>query len=223
MFNRIIAGKDLQQASLEDGCREENIPAFAPLAERYTEAGGNTPPFLTVGPGVNLVNQWRHCDYVYLLSDGLVKLTYASENGSQVALGLRSSGWYAGATSVLLKIPSVYSAITLSECTVSQIPAEQFFYWATHDIRTLRHFLKSMSLDSTSQTRLHAEIQSNNAAERLEHFMQERTAADPHWQTMDPLPLLKQGELAQLLSVTPEHLSRLRQQQRRHRAFSRAS
>ena len=121
------------------------------------------------------------------------------------------------------KIPSVYSAITLSECTVSQIPAEQFFYWATHDIRTLRHFLKSMSLDSTSQTRLHAEIQSNNAAERLEHFMQERTAADPHWQTMDPLPLLKQGELAQLLSVTPEHLSRLRQQQRRHRAFSRAS
>src|ERR1700759_1568109 len=124
MFNRIIAGKDLQQASLEDGCREENIPAFAPLAERYTEAGGNTPPFLTVGPGVNLVNQWRHCDYVYLLSDGLVKLTYASENGSQVALGLRSSGWYAGATSVFLKIPSVYSAITLSECTVSQIPEE---------------------------------------------------------------------------------------------------
>jgi hypothetical protein len=29
---------------------------------------------------------------------------------------------------------------------------------------------------------------------------------------MDPLPLLKQRELAQLLSCSPEHLSRLRTQ-----------
>jgi CRP-like cAMP-binding protein len=223
MSNRIIAGKDLQDLSLADGCQQESIPAFAPLAERVTEATGNTPPPLALRPGVRLIEQWRKCDHVYLISDGLVKLTYASQNGSQVTLGLRSSGWYAGATSVLLKIPSVYSAITVSDCTVSKIPADQFFYWATHDVKTLRHFLKSMCLDSTSQSRLHAEIQSSSAAERLEHFMQERTTTDPHWQTMDALPLLKQGELAQLLSVTPEHLSRLRQQERRHRTFSRAS
>jgi|ERR1700761_454239 CRP-like cAMP-binding protein len=223
MYNRIIARQDLQDLSMADGHRQESIPAFAPLAERFTETAANTPPPLALRPGVRLIEQWKQCDHVYLISDGLVKLTYASQNGSQVTLGLRSSGWYAGATAVLLKIPSVYSAITVSDCTVSQIPADQFFYWATHDIKTLRHFLKSMCLDSTSQSRLHAETQSSSAAERLEHFMQERTATDPHWETMDPLPLLKQGELAQLLSVTPEHLSRLRQQERRHRAFSRAS
>jgi CRP-like cAMP-binding protein len=223
MDNRIIVGKDIEELSPADDCREETIPAFAPLAERCAEATGNAPPPLALGSGINLVEQWKKCDYVYLVSDGLVKLTYASENGTRVALGLRSSGWYAGATSVLLKIPSLYSAVTVGNCTVSQIPAEQFFHWATGDIKTLRHFLKSVCLDSISQARLHAEIHSSSATERLEHFMQERTATDPQWKTMDTLPLLKQGELAQLLSVTPEHLSRMRQQQRRHRAFKRAS
>jgi hypothetical protein len=42
--------------------------------------------------------------------------------------------------------------------------------------------------------------------------MQERITTDPNWKTVDPLPLLKQRELAQLLSVSPEHLSRLRKQ-----------
>jgi CRP-like cAMP-binding protein len=224
MYTGIIAGKDLPDLSLADDCREESIPAFAPVSERYAEATGHAPPpSLVLGPGINLLEQWKLCDHVYLIFDGLVKRTYASENGTKVAMGLRSSGWYAGATSVLLNIPSVYSAITLGNCTVSQIPAKQFFRWATHDAKTLRHFLKSVCLDSTSQARLHAEINSSSATERLEHFMQERTATVPQWKTMDPLPLLKQGELAQLLSVTPEHLSRMRQQQRRHRAFERAS
>jgi CRP-like cAMP-binding protein len=223
MYNRIILEKDLEDLSLADGCREETIPAFAPLAERCTEVTGDAPPPLALKSGVNIVEQWKKCDHVYLISEGLVKLTYASENGTRVALGLRSSGWYAGATSVLLQIPSLYSAITVGNCTVSQIPAEQFFHWATNDIKTLRHFVKSVCLDSISQARLHAEIHSSNARERLERFMQERTATDPQWKTMDTLPLLKQGELAQLLSVTPEHLSRMRQQQRRHRAFKRAS
>jgi CRP-like cAMP-binding protein len=222
MYNRITAGKHQQDSPQEDGRREESIPAFAPIAEPCAEGIVDAPPTLTLGPGVNLVEQWKKCDHVYLLSDGLVKLTYVSENGSRVALGLRSAGWYAGATSVLLRIPSLYSAMTVGNCSVSQIPADRFFYWATHDIERLRHFMKSVCLDSISQARLHAEINSSSAAERLEHFMHERMGNDPHWKTVDPLPLLKQVELAQLLSVTPEHLSRMRRQERRHRAFKRA-
>ncbi|AXC09617.1 hypothetical protein ACPOL_0232 [Acidisarcina polymorpha] len=34
---------------------------------------------------------------------------------------------------------------------------------------------------------------------------------------MDPLPILKQMELAQLLSITPEHLSRLMQKRKQSR------
>src|SRR5580658_110926 len=100
MYNRIILEKDLEDLSLADGCREETIPAFAPLAERCTEVTGDAPPPLALKSGVNIVEQWKKCDHVYLISEGLVKLTYASENGTRVALGLRSSGWYAGATSV---------------------------------------------------------------------------------------------------------------------------
>ena len=77
--------------------------------------------------------------------------------------------------------------------------------------------MKSLSLDSIMQAKLHAEINSSSAAERLEHFMQERTNTDSQWKTVDPLPLLKQGELAQLLAVSPEHLCRLRAQRAQER------
>ena len=102
--------------------------------------------------------------------------------------------------------------ISCYDCKVTQIPAEQLFSWATRNVKKLNRFMKNICLDSILLGKLHTEITSSSAAERLEHLMQERITTDPNWQTVDPLPLLKQRELAQLLSVTPEHLSRLRKQ-----------
>jgi CRP-like cAMP-binding protein len=212
MYNRTIADKNLQDVSLADRCRQENIPVFTPVADRNTETKTHVSTFLEIKAGRKLIDQWKKCDHVYLIRGGVVKLMYTSDNGSQVSLGLRSTGWYAGAASVLLGIPSLYSVLAVSDCKVSQIPAEQLFAYTTKNVKKLQHFMKSLCLDSILQAKLHAEINSSSAAERLEHLMQERTTTDPQWETMDPLMLLKQGELAQLLSCSPEHLSRLRTQ-----------
>jgi CRP-like cAMP-binding protein len=212
MYNRTIADSDLHDFPVADRCPEKNLPVFAPVANRNAATKTHASTFLDIEPGHMLIDQWKKCDHVYLVRGGVVKLMYTSDNGSQVSLGLRSTGWYAGAASVLLGIPSFYSVLAVSDCTVSPIPAEQLFAYTTRNVKKLQHFMKSLCLDSILQAKLHAEINSSSAAERLELLMQERIATDPQWKTMDPLPLLKQRELAQLLSCSPEHLSRLRTQ-----------
>jgi CRP-like cAMP-binding protein len=212
MSNRSMTDQKVQETSLAGGGQELRLPAFAPVAER--NAHTKTPQFLfhSINHGERLMEQWNKNEHVHLIREGLVKLVYASENGSQVTLGLRSAGWYAGAAQALLDIPSLYSVIAVGDCKVSQIPAADFFDWTTRNIKKLHQVMKSLAMDSIMQAKLHAEINSNSAAERLEHFMQERAAQDAQWKTVDPLPLLKQGELAQLLAVSPEHLCRLRAQ-----------
>jgi hypothetical protein len=54
-----------------------------------------------------------------------------------------------------------------------------------------------------------AQFRQNSAEQRLAQFIAERYIQHEQLRTMDPLPLLKQMELAQLLAITPEHLSRL--------------
>jgi CRP-like cAMP-binding protein len=212
MYNRAVADRNLHDFPVADRCPEKNIPVFAPVADRNPATKTHASTFLEIEPGSRLIDQWKKCDHVYLIRSGVVKLMYTSDNGSQVSLGLRSTGWYAGAAAVQLGIPNFYSILAVSDCTVTQIPAEQLFAYTTRNVRKLQHFMKSLSLDSILLAKLHAEINSSSAAERLEHLMQERTTTDPQWKTTDPLPLLKQRELALLLSCSPEHLSRLRTQ-----------
>ena len=73
----------------------------------------------------------------------------------------------------------------------------------------LQHFLSVLCAEVASQASLQVEVMSSSAEDRLEHFMCERTNSHPSRKTLDPLPWLKQMELAQLLAVTPEHLSRM--------------
>jgi CRP-like cAMP-binding protein len=212
MSNRPVPEQKPKEAFAVNAGQDAQLPAFAPVAERNPHTRTPQSLFLSLGNGERLIEQWNRSSHVYLIREGLVKLVYAGENGQHVTLGLRSAGWYAGAAQAILDTPSLYSVQTVGECKVSQIPAGDFFEWTTKNVKKLHQVMKSLAMDSIIQAKLHAEINSNSAAERLEHFMQERAAQDAQWKTVDPLPLLKQGELAQLLAVSPEHLCRLRAQ-----------
>jgi CRP/FNR family transcriptional regulator len=75
----------------------------------------------------------------------------------------------------------------------------------------MRHFVTTLCNELTSQASAQAQMMGGSAQDRLVHFMRERSAGHSQIKTLDALPLLKQMELAQLLSITPEHLSRLLQ------------
>lgn len=201
---RVVSDREVSEPSTEP-----SMPAFAPLVSDAFEQLKNLPPQLEVPLGVSLVEQGTTCDMVTLVLSGLVKLVCVNPEGRQATLGLRSSGWYAGAVFVLMNNVSVYSVITVTPCTIVQIPAHEFSLKLMQSARMTRHFTATLCNELISQSAAQAEVMVGSAEERLAHFMRERDANHPKWKVLDTLPLLKQTELAQLLSITPEHLSRM--------------
>ena len=190
------------------------VPAFTPVLTGCLDSHPALPPARHVPPGTLLIEQGQTAQSVHLVRTGLLKLVHMSACGREIAVGLRSEGWYGGSTSALLNIPSVYSVRTVTACTVARIPVGDFSRYLRQSPEMLGHFLEALCLEVASQASLQVEVMSSSAEDRLDHFMRERTTIHPSRRTLDPLPSLKQMELAQLLSITPEHLSRLMHKKR---------
>lgn len=186
-----------------------NFPAFAPIVSDAFEHLKDLPPAQEIKAGHELIQQGSAEHSVYLLRSGLVKLTCTAPDGREMTLGLRSSGWCAGAASVLTQRASVYSVTAITRCTVSSVSAADFSAKLMQNTRLLRYFLNSLCHESMSQSASQVQMMGSSAEDRLNHFLQERQAQHTRLKTLDALPMLKQMELAQLLSITPEHLSRL--------------
>ncbi|WP_446745691.1 Crp/Fnr family transcriptional regulator [Silvibacterium acidisoli] len=196
---------------LEKETSSLQIPAFAPVISpldnmQFVE---ELPPPLHVVKGTALLRQDEPVKTVYLIQDGLVKLSYLSDSGHEVTLGLRTEGWYAGAASALLNTPAPYTVETVVACSVSRIPVRNISYYLMQNPKATIHFISVLCQEHVSQSRAQLELMASSAEDRLERFMQERDAHQERWTTLDPWPLMKQMDIAKLLGITPEHLSRL--------------
>jgi CRP/FNR family transcriptional regulator len=187
---------------------DHSFPAFAPTVSDEFDRLKGLPEEKTVPSGTVLLEQGADPSSVFLLCQGLVKLTSISPQGRESVLGLRSAGWYAGAVAALVHRPNVYSVKTLTDCVISRIPADEFHLWLMRSAKMARHFTQTLCIELLSQS-AEAQVRGGSAEERLSHFMSERNTQHTNLKTLDPLPMLKQMELAQLLAITPEHLSRL--------------
>jgi CRP-like cAMP-binding protein len=184
------------------------FPAYAPVVSGAFETFQCLPTGTPIATGVLIVDQGQAPSAVYLLREGLVKLVHVNADGRETMLGLRAAGWYAGAVSSLMRTPSTYSVKTVTPCLFSIIAAEDFSMKLSRSARMSRHFMDTLCNELISQS-VEAQFRQNSAEQRLAQFIAERDIHHEQLRTMDPLPLLKQMELAQLLAITPEHLSRL--------------
>ncbi len=189
-------------------------PAFAPLVSDAFEHIKNLPPRRDVPAGTTLLVQGQRCDTVYLILSGLVKLVSASAEGRGAIVGLRTSGWCAGATFAMMGKPSLYAVVTLTACVAIKVQAEEFSSLLAQNSKLMRHFTASLCNEVNSQSAALAEVMTRSAEERLTTFMKERGLDGSHHKVLDALPFLRQNELANLLCITPEHLSRLLQKVR---------
>jgi CRP-like cAMP-binding protein len=185
------------------------IPAFAPISSGGLELIRNLPPQQSIRRGETLIEQDKPPQWVHVIHSGMVKLVYLSPEGSEQTIGLRSSGWYSAAVPVLMNAPSLYSVQTITECMVHAIPAQEFLERLMQNTKVMKHFMRMLCQELCSQASAQVEIMSHKAADRLVRFMQEREMSGDNWKAVDPLPVLKKLEIAQLLSISPEHLSRL--------------
>ncbi len=189
-------------------CANE-YPRFAPISSEAFNNFSDLPGRFEIASGSRLIEQGITPKSVLLIFEGLVRLDYLGADGSETMLGLRTSGWYVGAASVMTNVPSVYSVTAVSPCSIAAIPAEEFSSKLMQNARLLRHFISTLCGELTSQGGVQAQLMSSTAEDRLTCFLRERESKYLRWTTFDPLPLLKQMELAQLLAIKPETLSRL--------------
>lgn len=192
-----------------DAQNVNEYPRFAPLCSEAFHNFTDLPSRFEVAPGTKLIEQGSTPKSVLLVFEGLLRLDYLNHDGGEIMLGLRSSGWYAGAASIITRVPSVYSVTAVGTCSVAAIPAHEFSSKLMQNARLLTHFMLTLCAELTSQGGMQAQLMSSTAEDRLACFLREREAKHMRWATFDPLPLLKQMELAQLLAIKPETLSRI--------------
>jgi CRP-like cAMP-binding protein len=162
--------------------------------------------------GVELFQQGSQVKEVYLIEKGLVKLKRVDEDGNELIIGLRSTGSILGAESAIIGKPHAFSAVTLTRCCLRCIPVVTLLALAKggNDFSWYLHQLHSQEVyDQASQL---IGLKYLSARSRLEQLIWQLCNAMELDELNKPLKLqipLRYKEIAQLLGVTPEHLSRV--------------
>jgi len=159
-----------------------------------------------------LFQQGTPADDVYFIHQGIVKLVWGEASGKQTILGLRRDGSLIGVPAVVTGEPCPMSAVTLVPTIMERISAEKFlqrlqtdrdFAWEIHQIQ---------SREVHEQLNWLGEMACCSARSRLRKVFSRLTEVSKvqkegtHSRVQLPL---KQREVAELIAVTPEHLSRL--------------
>lgn len=172
----------------------------------------NLAPAQEYPAGIGLFKQDTLAHEVYLIEAGLVKLTHIEGNGKELVVGLRTPNWIIGASAVILNKKHGFSAETLTGCQVRRITAPFFLNLLHHDSEFAWHFQQVQSYELYDQLSQLVGFGCRSARHRLEQLLSQLIstlglkAGEIKIQLQLPL---KHWELAELIAVTPEHLSRL--------------
>jgi CRP/FNR family transcriptional regulator len=159
--------------------------------------------------GIELFAQGSLLHEVYWLAEGLVKLVYVDEDGRERILDLRVPGQLIGAALVFLRLPSPVSAVTVTRCRLQYMSDVEFARRVESDERLSWKVHEIQGLEVYGQFQRMAELSTGSSRLRLERFLSQIAQACPALTNGRFQLPLKRCELAQLLAVTPEHLSRL--------------
>jgi CRP-like cAMP-binding protein len=163
-------------------------------------------------PGIELFKQESVPRDVYLIEEGMIKLLYVEQNGREVIVGLRSPGWLVGAAYVVLHKNYAFSATTMTKCRLRRITADAFLSLLKTDPEFAWYFHQVQSYELYDQLTQLVGFGCLSARDKLEQlFSRLVSVIAPHSDEQGvrlKLPL-KHWELARLIGVTPEHLSRV--------------
>jgi len=167
-------------------------------------------------PNTEVFHQDTPANAVYLIERGLVKLSWVGHDGHEMILGLRRRHWVTGAPSALLESRFTFTVTTLTPCSLRCISATGFLRMVNADAEFCRRLLRMLSEGILSQGMKVAALGCMPARDRLEGFFRELILeqepaigpAEQHKSMRLQIPL-KLKELAQLIAIAPEYLSRL--------------
>ncbi len=163
-------------------------------------------------PGTELLRQGGTVRDVHIVRTGLVKLTHVTADGRAMICGLRPAGSVLGAGEALLSRSCPTSATTVVQTGTSRMGSAEFLALLSKDHTFSKAVLRAVCRDAHDATIEAIELGSSPAEIRLQHlltrFAPRQPARDQSVRIKLQIPV-KQGELAQLLAITPAYLCRL--------------
>ncbi|MGO9611801.1 MAG: Crp/Fnr family transcriptional regulator [Dissulfurispiraceae bacterium] len=163
-----------------------------------------------------IIKQGEPARAVYFIEHGLVKLSSIDPSGYEVIAGLRRSHWFIGAPAVLLGKINSFTATSLIDCKIRDISAKNFLSLIEANCEFSRQVLKMFSQVIFNYGKAFCNLGCLSAIDRLKRLLYEIMI-----EIQEPLTLkdkvkltfpLKNKELAQMIAVSPEYLSRLLKQ-----------
>lgn len=195
-----------------------------------THTGGWVPPNLGVthsyAQGTPLFLQGAPARDIFLIEAGLIKLLHLDEDGEEFIVGLRSGGAIIGAASVIVQEPFPFSAITTTACKLRQIPADRFLHLAKNDLQFCWNLHQLLGREVQQQASQLFAFKNLSARQRFENLLFQFVStveAQATGRSREVRLPLKHWEIAQLIGVTPEHLSRVIKQLQREAVLRKES
>ena len=162
--------------------------------------------------GTQLYAQGDAAEDVYLIHRGVVKLIWGNETGREAILGLRWPNWFLGAPERIAACSNSASAVTVVPSTLERIPGDRFLSLLHANSDFAMRVQEAQSLEILEQMISLGELACTSARSRLERLLRHLTSSVPQHVCLPDARLqlpLKRKELAALLAITPEHLSRI--------------
>jgi CRP-like cAMP-binding protein len=171
-----------------------------------------------VPPSTTLFLQGNTPQEVFYIERGLVKLIRMNDSGQELAIGLQSHGSLLGAASVIVQEPYPFTAITVVSCSLIRIPADLFLHLAKNDEHFGWYLHEVHSREVYRQASQLAALKYLSARQRFERLLLQFLSSMPPNEQQSSIKVrlpLKHWEIAQLIGITPEHMSRILQQIKR--------
>ena len=160
-----------------------------------------------------VLHQDTPSNVVYFIHEGLVKLTWIDQAGREVIAGIRRQSWIIGAPSVLLEKPYSFTITTLTQCSLRCISATKFLHLVKKHPEFSFNVLRLLSQEIFNHAKKLVVLGYIPSGDRLKNLLCQFVSdmhpkKDLKKQIKIDFPL-SHKELAQMIAVTPEHLSRL--------------
>ncbi|MGB7926448.1 MAG: Crp/Fnr family transcriptional regulator [Pyrinomonadaceae bacterium] len=166
-------------------------------------------------PGLEVFQQGALAQSIYFIEEGIVKLVYLDQDGRELIVDLRFPGWVLGLDAVVVQKPYPVAAITSTKCYLRRIPAKAIRNLLETDARISGYIHQMHSIEAYEHVAKVAQLACFSARQRLEQLLWRFISALGTNELQNEVRLqlpLKHREIAQLLAVTPEHLSRILKQ-----------
>ena len=183
--------------------------SFTAIVEELTRARLAT--IRSFPPGVVLVQQGSVVRQLHLLAKGITKRTFLERNGRELIVGLRYGPGMIAGDYTMLGISCPLTVTTVSQCSVYLVPAQALQQLLEGKPKFTLHISRLLACESAEYASALMEFSSASTRQRLVELLKKLGGSSRLSDTTsaEVNVHLKNYEMAELLAVTPEHLSRL--------------